>query len=57
MIFTNFGFYLYFQYSYRANNYLLKVNNRNTTKIYEIYPELKIKTPKRQWRRSGIFMI
>ena len=48
MTFTNFGFYLYCQYSYQANNHLFKVNNWNTTKICEIYPELTIKTPKRQ---------
>ena len=37
---------------------LLKVNNRNTTTKYEISSKLTIKTPKRrQWRRSGVFIV
>ena len=38
--------------------YLLKVNNRNTRTRCEIYSKLTIKKPeRRQWRRSGIFIV
>ena len=38
--------------------YLLKVNNRNTRIRCEICSKLTIKIPKRrQWRRSGIFIV
>ena len=44
--------------SYPANIYLFKVNNKSTRKRYEICSKLAIKTPeKRQWRRSGVFII
>ena len=39
-------------------NYLFKVNNGNTRTMCEIYSKLTKKTPKRrQWRRSGIFVV
>ena len=38
-----------------ANIYLLKVNNRNTRKRYEICLKLTIKAPER--RRSGAFIV
>ena len=38
-----------------AKIYLLKVNNRNTRKSYEISSKLTIKTPER--RRSGVFIV
>ena len=38
--------------------YLLKVNSRNTRTWCEICSKLTIKTPeRRQWRRSGVFII
>ena len=38
--------------------YLLKVNNRNNRTRCEICSELTIKIPeRRQWRRSGIFIV
>ena len=38
--------------------YLLKVNNKNTTKRCEICSKLTIKTPeRRQWRFSGVFIV
>ena len=41
-----------------VNIYLLKVNNRNTRKRYEIYSELTIKTPERRHEpRSGVFIV
>ena len=41
-----------------AGIYLFKINNRNTRTICEIYSMLTIKTPKRrQWRRSGLFIV
>ena len=43
---------------YPTNNYLLKVNNRNTRKRCEICWKLTIKTPQRhQRRRSDVFII
>ena len=33
---------------YPTNIYLLKVNNRNTRKMCEIYSKLKIKSPERR---------
>ena len=40
-----------------AGIYLLKVNNRNTRARCEICSKLTIKTPERQWRRSGLFIV
>ena len=41
-----------------AGNYLFKVNNRNTITRCEIYSKIAIKTRKRrQWRRSGVFVV
>ena len=41
-----------------ANIYLLKINNRSTKKRSEICSKLTIKTSeRRQWRRSGIFIV
>ena len=41
-----------------AGNYLFKVNNRNTRTRCQICSKLTIKIPKRrQWRRSGIFIV
>ena len=41
-----------------AEIYLLKVNNRNTRTRCEICWKLTIKLPeRRQWRRSGIFIV
>ena len=41
-----------------ANIYLFKINIGNTRIMYEICSKLAIKTPeRRQWRRSGVFMI
>ena len=38
--------------------YFLKVKNRNTTTICEIFSKLTIKTPERRhWRRSVIFIV
>ena len=43
---------------YPANIYLLKVNNRNARKRYEMCSKLTIKTPaRRQSRRSGVFIV
>ena len=37
---------------------MFKVNNRNTRRRCEIFPELTIKTRKRrQWCRSGVFIV
>ena len=44
--------------SYAARNYMFKVSNRNTRTRCEIYSKLAIKIPeRRQWRRSGIFIV
>ena len=41
-----------------ANNYLFKVNNRNTRKRCEICSQLTKKAPhRRQWHRSGVFIV
>ena len=41
-----------------AGIYLLKVNNRSTITRCEICLKLTIKAPeRRQWRRSGIFIV
>ena len=41
-----------------ANIYLIKINNRSTTKRCEIYSKLPINTPERlQWRHSNIFIV
>ena len=40
-----------------ADNYMFKVNSRNTRPRYEICSKLTIKTPeRRQWRRPGVFI-
>ena len=44
--------------AYPAGIYHLKVNNRNTITRCEICSKLTIKIPeRRQWRRSGIFIV
>ena len=41
-----------------AGNYMFKFNNRNTRTRCEICLKLTIKTPeRRQWRRSGVFIV
>ena len=41
-----------------ADNYMFKVNNRNTRTRCEICSKLTIKTPEgRHWRRSGVFSV
>ena len=40
-----------------TGNYMFKVNNRNTRRSCEICSRLKIKTPQRRRRRSGIFIV
>ena len=41
-----------------AGNWMFKVNSRSTRTRCEIFSKLTIKTPKRrQWRRSGVFMV
>ena len=50
-------FYQKFIIFWPADFHLLKVNNRNTRKRYEICSKRTIKTPKRRhWRRSGVFI-
>ena len=49
---------LFFNSSWPAGIYLLKVNNRNTRTRCEICSKLTINTPeRRQWRRSGVFIV
>ena len=44
--------------TYPAGIYLFKVNNRNTRTKCEICSKLTINTPeRRQWRRSGVFIV
>ena len=41
-----------------TNNYLFKVNNKNTEKSCEICSKLTIKTlERRQWRCSNVFIV
>ena len=41
-----------------ADNYIFKVNNRNTRTKCEICSKLTIKIPERRhWRRCGIFIV
>ena len=41
-----------------AGNYMFKVNNRNVRTRCEICSKLTVKIPeRRQWRRSGIFIV
>ena len=41
-----------------SNVYLLKVDNRNTSKRCEICSKFTTKTPERRhWRRPGIFIV
>ena len=43
---------------YPAGIYLLKVNNRNNKTRYEICSKLTINMlERRQWRRSGVFIV
>ena len=43
---------------FKVGIYLLKVNNRNSRTRCEICSKLTIKIPeRRQWRRTGIFII
>ena len=45
-------------YYHPAGNYMFKVNNRNTKTRSEISSKLTIKKlERRQWRRSGIFIV
>ena len=54
---TKVRFWLW-KYMFSATIFLVKVNNRNTRKWYEICSKLTIKTPERcHWRRSGVFII
>ena len=41
--------------SYQVDNYMFKVNNRNTSLRCEICSKLTIKTPEQ--RRSGVFIV
>ena len=44
--------------TFPADNYLFKVNNRNTRTRCEICSKLTIKTAEqRQWRRFGVFIV
>ena len=41
-----------------VDNYMFKVNNKNTRARYEICSKLTIKTPERShWRQSGVFVV
>ena len=41
-----------------ARNYMFNVSNRSTRTRCEICSKLTIKTPeRRQWRRSGVFIV
>ena len=41
-----------------AVNYMFKINNGNTITRFEICSKLTKKTPeRRQWRRSGVFIV
>ena len=43
---------------YPADNYMSKVNNRNTRTRCEICSTLTLKIPeRRQWRRSGVSIV
>ena len=47
-----------YSFNFLANIYLFKFNNRESRKKCEISLQLAIKTPeRRQWRRSGVFII
>ena len=53
----NIEIYWHVLYLLDINNYLLKANNRNSRKRFEICSELTIKTPERhQWCRPGFFI-
>ena len=57
---NNGGFYATYILDaiYLPGIYLPKVNNRNTRTRCEICSKLTIKTPeRRQWRRSGVFIV
>ena len=43
--------------NYSANNYLLKVNNRNTRKRFKIYSKLTIKTPERSFEHISHLLL
>ena len=49
--------FLIFPFEQSASIYLFKLNNRNTIKRCEIYSKLTIKTPERQCRRFGVFIL
>ena len=52
------GAVLHFTWKYPADNYMFKVNNRNTRTRYEICSKLTIMTPKRRhWRLSSFFIV
>ena len=41
-----------------TNNYLFKINNRNTSERWEIRSKLTIKSPEPgQWRQFGVFIV
>ena len=40
-----------------AGNYMFKVKNKNTRTRRKVCSKFTIKTPKRYWRRSGIFIM
>ena len=43
--------------NYLVNIYLFKVTNRNTRKRWEICSKLTITPQRRQWHRSGVFIV
>ena len=45
-------------FRFPADNYMFKINNRNTRTRCEICSKLTIETPeRRQWCRSGVFIV
>ena len=45
-------------WKYPADNYMFKVNNRNTRTRYEICSKLTMKTPEQcHWRRFSVFIV
>ena len=50
--------YQWLHYYFPTNSYLFKVINKNTWTSCKICPKLTIKTSeRRQWRRSGVFIV
>ena len=44
--------------TYPADNYMFKLNNKNTRTRCEICSKLTTKTPERRnWRRPGVFVV